>query len=78
MEKDLNYWKNNAEEDYMKVPISVLRYITELEKIVLPQADVSGRSELLFAFGNFIASDTANLNYTPSEWVEMFLASNSH
>ena len=42
MEKDLNYWKKNAEEDYMKVPISVLRYIMELEKAVLPQADVSG------------------------------------
>lgn len=32
--KDLNYWKNNAEEDYMTTPISVLRYITELEKAV--------------------------------------------
>jgi hypothetical protein len=32
--KDLNYWKANAEEDYLKVPISVLRYITELEKEV--------------------------------------------
>ena len=31
--KDLDYWKNNAEEDYLKVPISVLRYISELEKI---------------------------------------------
>jgi hypothetical protein len=31
-EKDLAYWKANAEEDYIKVPISVLRYITELEK----------------------------------------------
>jgi hypothetical protein len=30
--KDLNYWRNNAEEDYLKVPISVLRYISELEK----------------------------------------------
>jgi len=29
--KDLAYWKANAEEDYMKVPISVLRYISELE-----------------------------------------------
>jgi DNA-directed RNA polymerase subunit M/transcription elongation factor TFIIS len=29
--KDLNYWKKNAEEDYIKTPISVLRYITELE-----------------------------------------------
>lgn len=31
--KDLNYWKENATEDYMTTPISVLRYITELEKI---------------------------------------------
>jgi len=32
VEKDLNYYKNNCEEDYIKTPISVLRYITELEK----------------------------------------------
>ena len=31
--KDLNYWKNNCEEDYINTPISVLRYITELEKV---------------------------------------------
>jgi hypothetical protein len=31
-EKDLDYFKQNAEEDYIKTPISVLRYITELEK----------------------------------------------
>lgn len=42
MTKDLNYWKKNAEEDYMKVPISVLRYITELEKLVLPQTNIEG------------------------------------
>jgi hypothetical protein len=30
--KDLEYWKNNAEEDYLQVPISVLKYISELEK----------------------------------------------
>lgn len=29
--KDLEYWKNNAEEDYLHTPISVLKYITELE-----------------------------------------------
>ena len=29
--KDLTYWKANAEEDYLNVPISVLRYITEME-----------------------------------------------
>jgi hypothetical protein len=29
------YWKANAEEDYITTPISVLRYITELEKELL-------------------------------------------
>jgi hypothetical protein len=29
--KGLRYWKKNAEEDYMRTPISVLRYISELE-----------------------------------------------
>jgi len=32
--KDLKYYKNNCEEDYINTPISVLRYITELEKEV--------------------------------------------
>ena len=32
--RDLEYWKNNAEEDYITTPISVLRYISELEKKV--------------------------------------------
>jgi hypothetical protein len=30
--KELNYYKNNCKEDYIKTPISVLRYITELEQ----------------------------------------------
>lgn len=30
--KDLNYYKTNCEEDYLTTPISVLRYITELEE----------------------------------------------
>jgi hypothetical protein len=30
-DKDLSYWEKNAEENYMTTPISVLRYITELE-----------------------------------------------
>lgn len=45
--KDLDYWKKNAEEDYMQVPISVLRYISELEEVVkncsIP--DVVGKSK---------------------------------
>ena len=40
--KDLNYYKNNCEEDYIKTPISVLRYITELEQALqLQQTGVS-------------------------------------
>lgn len=34
MVKDLKYWKNNCEEDYLHTPISVLRYISELEKSI--------------------------------------------
>ena len=30
--KDLAYYKINAEEDYLQVPISVLRYISQLEQ----------------------------------------------
>ena len=28
----VEYWKQNAEEDYIKTPISVLKYITVLEE----------------------------------------------
>ena len=48
----LEYWKNNAEEDYFKVPISVLKYITcleeRIEQLTIPV--VVGRSEQLVAF----------------------------
>ena len=30
--EDLAYWKNNAEENYMTTPISVLKYIHKLEE----------------------------------------------
>ena len=32
MVKDLNYWKENAKEDYASTPISVLKYISKLEE----------------------------------------------
>jgi hypothetical protein len=38
--KDLAYWRANAEEDYLKVPISVLRYISELEKRSFTTLDI--------------------------------------
>jgi hypothetical protein len=31
---DLTKWRENAEKDYKTTPISVLRYISELEKLV--------------------------------------------
>jgi hypothetical protein len=33
--EDLNGWRKNAEENYITTPISVLRYISELEKKVI-------------------------------------------
>lgn len=33
LEKNLSYWKANAEEDYKNTPISVLKYISELENL---------------------------------------------
>ena len=39
--KGLPYWKNNAEDNYMTTPISVLRYISELEKLVYPNKNTT-------------------------------------
>ena len=47
--KDLEYYRKNAEEDYLTTPISVLRYITEIEQ-ALRIHDVVGRSEQLLAY----------------------------
>lgn len=46
--KDLEYYRKNAEEDYTTTPISVLRYITEMEQ-ALRIHDVVERSEQLKA-----------------------------
>jgi|LakMenEpi03Aug12_release.lakeMendotaPanAssembly.Ray.scaffolds.fasta_scaffold3729350_1 hypothetical protein len=35
--KPIEYWKNNAEEDYSKTPISVLKYINILEEQKAPE-----------------------------------------
>ena len=56
--KDLNYYKNNCEENYITTPISVLRYITELEKdneakqLIL--SGVSQQRELLSQYTEFL------------------------
>ena len=69
--KDLNYWKNNAEEDYLLVPISVLRYISELEK----QQERSYSEEDMFDCWK--ASHTGGLNNESlkvhfKQWFEQF------
>ena len=48
----VEYWKENAEEDYIKTPISVLKYITVLEEQAeqLRKYDVVGQSEQLANF----------------------------
>jgi len=33
--KDLKYYKDNCEENYLTTPISVLRYIGELERGII-------------------------------------------
>lgn len=75
-EKSWTLW-NNYYKDEDKGSKEILSELeADIEALLLH--DVSGRSELLLAFGKFIARDTVNLNYTPDEWVKMFLASNSH
>ena len=46
-ENTVEYWKQNAEENYLKTPISVLKYITVLEKQAeqLRKHAVVGQSE---------------------------------
>lgn len=43
MENTIEYWKNNAKEDFMTTPISVLRYITELENLI---SELAPRNEI--------------------------------
>lgn len=57
--KDLKYYKDNCEENYLHTPISVLRYITELEKEVESKPliidSVVGQSEQLKVLGKHIS-----------------------
>lgn len=45
--EDLNYWKNNAEEDYITTPISVLKYISKLEEELEQAINYTHSSTLL-------------------------------
>jgi hypothetical protein len=49
--KDLAYWKNNAEENYLTTPLSVLKYINELEKeIETIKAQLPSNDEIVAKF----------------------------
>ena len=55
--KDLAYWKKNAEEDYLKVPISVLRYISELEKSQLQVDEMFDALEISSFYNKAVISN---------------------
>lgn len=66
--KDLSYWKLNAEEDYLKVPISVLKYISELET---KQERMYSEEDMTKAFIAGVDKETYNgKNFI--EWFEQF------
>ena len=73
--KDLSYWKLNAEEDYLKVPISVLKYISELEtkqERMYSEEDMqttwnSSEQNMRFKF-----SSSVYKNITFKKWFEQF------
>lgn len=56
MSKDLQYYKTNAEENYVTTPISVLLYIAELEVALRnyqhPSPSVTEPEEKLMVYGN--------------------------
>ena len=65
----VEYWKQNAEENYLTTPISVLKYITVLEEQAeqLRKHAVVGRSEQLIAK----EQDAFDKGYTKG-WTEGF------
>lgn len=59
MKKDLKYYRKNAEEDYLTTPISVLRYIGEIERrVYLLKAIIFFFLFLLFIGGILIINRT--------------------
>ena len=71
-EKSLNYCKANAEEDYLKTPISVLRYISALEKelnwynLYVDQVQMSNHRQHEYAC-EYADEETGEIDYPYSE-----------
>lgn len=76
----VEYWKQNAEEDYIKTPISVLKYITILEEQSeqLRKHDVVWQSEQLKAFLLYIQENAPNYRtkqLKPDQVIKAYLES---
>ena len=77
----VEYWKQNAEEDYIKTPISVLKYITVLEEQVeqLRKHTVSAyRDELLEKFDSMVISANRMFNEEAKKVTEMVIDNVKH
>ena len=70
--KDLSYWKSNAEEDYMKVPISVLRYISELEERSYSEEEVNKMFDTLKINSVDKVATIHNVDLFISSWKQEF------
>ena len=70
--KDLKYYKDNCEEDYLHTPISVIRYITELEKeveskpLIIDSVSKSFNSDD-FEYSEFIKGKGLEYNYVSNK-----------
>jgi hypothetical protein len=76
--KDLAYYKTNAEEDYLQVPISVLRYISQLEQEQEQDKNKYSEEDMV-VFGNKmqLVSDVdfdgnVKFAFDPSEAIKQF------
>ena len=65
MEKDLRYWQENASENFMNTPISVLRYIGILENEGLRNAYKAG-----FEFAKQIIVDGVSDTFDEDDYIK--------
>jgi hypothetical protein len=70
--KDLVYWKVNAEEDYLKVPISVLRYISELENVVEKSYSEEEVLKLVSDWNYYQSYDDTKTKVKFKDWFQLF------
>ena len=68
--KDLKYWKNNCEEDYLTTPISVLRYISKLEE-QLTLSGVSQQRKFIKKWWKYFDEESVAINCNDEEREEV-------